>query len=101
MTLEEQNHLTKEIKSLKRKGSATEEPLKKARIKEPVLTISIQVTPALETTMAILSPTLPNEDAIRAPLDQDEIAEKKKKKVIRKRTRRMIENSSGEGSSQE
>ncbi|EHA8586700.1 hypothetical protein COCNU_scaffold000750G000010 [Cocos nucifera] len=100
MTFEEQNHLAKGIQSLKRKGNTTEESSKKAYAEEPIPIMPIQAAPISETTMAVWSPTLPNEDAIPAPLDQGEVAEKKKgkKKVVRKRIRRMIENSGGEGS---
>ncbi|EHA8587026.1 hypothetical protein COCNU_scaffold001324G000030 [Cocos nucifera] len=53
--------------------------------------------------MVVPSLTLPNEDAVLAPLDQGEVIEKKmgKKKVVRKKTKRTIENSGGEGSDQE
>ena len=54
----------------------------------------IQAAPTLKTVAAVPSLTLPNEDAVSAPLDQDEVVENKKgtKKVVRKKTRRMIEN---------
>ncbi|KAG1370910.1 hypothetical protein COCNU_16G000040 [Cocos nucifera] len=63
----------------------------------------IQATPTPKTTAIVLSLTLPNKDAIPAPLDQGEVIEKKKekKKVIRKKTRRMIGNSGGEGFDQD
>ncbi|EHA8589439.1 hypothetical protein COCNU_scaffold009866G000010 [Cocos nucifera] len=53
--------------------------------------------------MVVSSLTLPNEDAIPTPLDQDEVVEKKKgkNKVFRKKIRRMTKNSGGEGSGQE
>ncbi|EHA8587336.1 hypothetical protein COCNU_scaffold001925G000040 [Cocos nucifera] len=100
MTPEERNILSKEITSLKRKGRATEEPSKKARIEEPIPTMPIQAMPTSKTTMAVPSLTLPNEDAVPAPLDQGVVTEKKKgkKKVVRKKIRRTIRNLGGKGS---
>ncbi|EHA8587313.1 hypothetical protein COCNU_scaffold001859G000010 [Cocos nucifera] len=62
----------------------------------------MQAALAPKATAIVSSLTLPNEDAILAPLDQDEVTKKKeKKKVVRKKTRRTIENLGGEGFGQE
>ena len=101
MTPEKQNRLSQRITSLKRKSSITRKPSKKAHIEEPVPIVSILAAATQKTTAVVPSPTLPNEDAIPAPLDQGEVIEKKKgkKKVVRKKTRRTIENLGGKGSS--
>ena len=69
MTPEEQNCMTKKIKSFKRKGSTTGEPSKKAHIEEPVPTMLIQIAPALESDAAASSPAMPDEVAPSTSLE--------------------------------
>ncbi|KAG1327672.1 hypothetical protein COCNU_01G016060 [Cocos nucifera] len=131
ITLEERNHLTVGIKSLKRKGSSVRETSKKAHTNElisampvqalkrkgssaretskkactnkPISARPIQAALILEANMAAPLLTLPPVDTTAAPLEQCKVVEKgkKKKDAIRKRVRWMVENSNGEGSDQE
>ena len=97
MTLEEQNRLTKKIKSLKRNGSTDGEPSKRAHIEEPVPIMPIQAVPAPKFDAAAPSPAMPDGVAPSALLEQGEVTEKRKKKeknAITKKVRRKVRRSS-------
>ncbi|EHA8587568.1 hypothetical protein COCNU_scaffold002610G000010 [Cocos nucifera] len=80
MTLEEQNHLSKEIKSLKRKGSFAGETSKKACIEEMVPTTPIQASPTPKFDAATSSLALPDESTLPTSSEWEEVIERKKKK---------------------
>ena len=84
---------------MKRKGSTNRKPSKKACTEEPIPNVPIQAVPTRKTITAVSIPIVPNENAVLAPLDWGEVAEKKKgkKNVVKKKTRRMIGNLDGEG----
>ncbi|KAG1362645.1 hypothetical protein COCNU_10G008640 [Cocos nucifera] len=96
MTPEERKCLAKEIKSLKRKDSSVRKILKKARTDKLISIVLIQVAPIPEADVAASTLTLPQEDAHPVPPEQCEVVEKKKKTkdAVRKKIRRMAENSS-------
>ncbi|EHA8586789.1 hypothetical protein COCNU_scaffold000938G000010 [Cocos nucifera] len=95
MTPKEQTHLARGIKFLKRKGGSFGEPLKKADIGE-----SSQAVPVLGIAVVASSPAVFEEVAPSAPLQQEEVVERKKRKAIEKKVGRKAGNSRGKGPSQ-
>ncbi|KAG1370072.1 hypothetical protein COCNU_15G004380 [Cocos nucifera] len=85
----------KGIKTLKRKGGPSGEPQKKTRTGE-----SSQAVPALEPVVTAPSPVLSDEAASSAPVQQEEVMERKKK-AVGKKVGRKVKSSEGEDLSQE
>ncbi|EHA8586714.1 hypothetical protein COCNU_scaffold000782G000010 [Cocos nucifera] len=101
MTLEEHDHLTKGLKSLKKKDGLTGDLPKKARIGEFSHAIPIQAMPAPEPATIILSPTPSKEVAPSAPLQLEEATKKKKKRAVGKKVERRVRSSKSGGPDQE
>ncbi|EHA8586267.1 hypothetical protein COCNU_scaffold000150G000010 [Cocos nucifera] len=80
MTLEEWNHLTKGVWTLKRKDGSSDEPQKKAQTGESSWAMSVWSGSALEPAVIVLSPALSDEAIPLALVQQEGAMEKKKKK---------------------
>ena len=93
--------MTKKIPTLKRKGYSSDEPQKKDHIGESSQAVPIRSVPTLEPAIIALSPALSDEAVPPAPVQQEGVMERKKKKAIGKKVGRKAKNSEGKDLSQE